>query len=476
MKAKYIPALAAAFFLFFLPPCSAQYQMGQTGLGLYAGMEKLVGGAYDHSNISYFEGFSLKYSFSSLVTSQISISAGWVRPRDPDSHFNVMENAPYKTYIFPWDVNLRLNLLRGKKIVPYIGAGAGLTYWDLRKIDKNSKWFPIPPEGKSETSLQTNITFAALAGIELFLSERVGLDIGVKYSHLLDQTLDNIGTSFLGKGKDINSGFISGFVSLTLFFNPDKDSDNDGIPDKKDLAPFAKEDFDNFQDEDGAPDLDNDKDGIPDVKDKAPNIPEDIDGFQDSDGVPDLDNDNDGIPDLKDKCPNKAEDIDGFQDEDGCPDLDNDNDGIPDTKDQCPDKPETINGYKDNDGCPDTKPESVVPEKGSVLILPEITFTFASANLTNRAKLKLDELADALIKDHSIKLEIRGFTDSIGRASSNIRLSKKRADSVREYLSSKGVLYKQMKTAGYGEANPIASNSTKEGRAKNRRIEFVRID
>jgi len=476
MKAKYIPALAAAAFLLILPPCTAQYQMGQTGLGMYAGMEKLVGGAYDHSNISYFEGFSIKYSFSSLVTSQISISAGWVRPRDPNSQFNVMENAPYKTYIYPWDVNLRLNLRRGKRIVPYIGAGAGLTYWDLRKLDKDDKWFPIPPDGESETSLQTNLTFATLFGFELFLSEQVGLDIGVKYSHLLDQPLDNIGTSYLGKGEDINSGIISGFVSLTLFFNPEKDSDNDGIPDKKDLAPYAKEDFDGFQDQDGAPDLDNDEDGIPDVKDKAPNVPEDIDGFQDNDGVPDLDNDNDGIPDLKDKCPNKPEDFDGFQDEDGCPDLDNDNDGIPDTKDKCPDKPETINGYKDDDGCPDTKPEPVVPEKGDVLILPEITFTFASANLTQGAKRKLDELADILTKHPEIILEIRGYTDSIGRASSNLRLSQRRADSVKAYLASRGVLYRQMKAVGFGEANPIAPNSTKEGRAKNRRIEFVRID
>ena len=90
--------------------------------------------------------------------------------------------------------------------------------------------------------------------------------------------------------------------------------------------------------------------------------------------------------------------------------------------------------------------------------------------------MKLDELAAELVKHPEIKLEIRGYTDSIGSAASNLRLSQKRADSVKRYLVSRGVIVSQLRAIGFGEANPIAPNSTKQGRAKNRRIEFARIE
>lgn len=66
-----------------------------------------------------------------------------------------------------------------------------------------------------------------------------------------------------------------------------QDTDGDGVPDMKDGAPWAQEDADKFEDEDGVPDLDNDKDGVPDVVDKAPNEPETINGWHDEDGAPD---------------------------------------------------------------------------------------------------------------------------------------------------------------------------------------------
>jgi len=98
------------------------------------------------------------------------------------------------------------------------------------------------------------------------------------------------------------------------------DYDDDGISNKNDLCPKDPEDFDLFQDWDGAPDPDNDNDGIPDVMDGAPNDPEDIDGWEDDDGVRDIDNDGDGIPDLKDGAPNEPENFNGYMDEDGIPD------------------------------------------------------------------------------------------------------------------------------------------------------------
>ena len=91
----------------------------------------------------------------------------------------------------------------------------------------------------------------------------------------------------------------------------------------------------------------------------------------------------------------------------------------------------------------------------------------------SKAKSILDEAFNALQNNPKMKLEIRGYTDSIGKAASNLNLSQKRADAVKAYLVKKGIAFDRLKAIGYGEANPIASNKTKAGRTKNRRIEFI---
>lgn len=253
---------------------------------------------------------------------------------------------------------------------------------------------------------------------------------------------------------------------------PDLDNDNDGIKDGVDGCPDLAEDFDGFEDEDGCPDLDNDGDGVPDVEDRCPNEPEDFDGFEDSDGCPDIlqDSDNDGVPDDMDKCPLKAEDVDGFQDEDGCPDLDNDLDGIMDTDDQCPNEPETFNGYKDEDGCPDERP---IEEK---FILRGINFETGSAALTPDSYAVLDQVVRSLMAYPEVRVEIKGYTDSVGDWDYNLDLSQRRADAVKNYLVNSGIATDRVVSKGYGEADPVASNKTAGGRAENRRIEFHRLN
>ena len=253
---------------------------------------------------------------------------------------------------------------------------------------------------------------------------------------------------------------------------PDLDNDGDGIPDIEDKCPDLAEDFDGFEDLDGCPDLDNDQDGISDVDDRCPNEPEDFDGEEDQDGCPDLvkDSDNDGVPDDIDRCPLQAEDIDGFQDEDGCPDLDNDLDGIPDVDDKCPNAPETFNGYKDEDGCPDEKPIE------KEFILKGVHFESSSAALTPDSYPVLDDVIRSLLAYPEVNVEIRGYTDSQGPASFNLELSRRRADSVKQYLVNAGIDPARVVTKGFGEADPIADNKSPQGRAQNRRIEFRRLN
>jgi outer membrane protein OmpA-like peptidoglycan-associated protein len=254
------------------------------------------------------------------------------------------------------------------------------------------------------------------------------------------------------------------------------DRDGDGIPDDQDACPDEPEDFDGYQDEDGCPDPDNDGDGIPDIADKCPNDAEDKDSFQDEDGCPDADNDGDGIPDVKDKCPNEPEDVDGYQDEDGCRDDDNDGDGIPDKDDKCPNEPETYNSYEDDDGCPDQLPQELGPKPGEPLKIGRVDFKGATATIDKKALPLLDRLASDLKKWVNLRLRIEGHTDDKGKPDKLLKLSRDRAESVRQYLVSKGIDPNRLIAEGYGSRRPLQSNATAAGRAANQRIEFIPIE
>ena len=191
-----------------------------------------------------------------------------------------------------------------------------------------------------------------------------------------------------------------------------------------------------------------------------------------------------------DNCPDEAEDFDGYQDDDGCPDPDNDRDGLCDpwvqakglsskyahicsAVDLCPDQPETMNGYKDEDGCPDEVP--VPPKK--VFVLEGVNFESGKATITQDSYVSLMKVVDIMETFPETSFEIVGHTDNVGRPEKNKQLSADRAQAVKNFLVEKGITDEsRMITSGVGDTKPIATNTTAEGRAKNRRIEFTRTD
>lgn len=114
-----------------------------------------------------------------------------------------------------------------------------------------------------------------------------------------------------------------------------------------------------------------------------------------------------------------------------------------------------------NDGIKVTMNESIV------------NFAFDSADLTDTAKSNLDKLAEVLVNNPDTNINVYGYTDSKGTDDYNLKLSDRRAASVKSYLISKGVAESRLYTMGMGEQDPVASNDTDEGRAKNRRVEFA---
>ncbi len=245
------------------------------------------------------------------------------------------------------------------------------------------------------------------------------------------------------------------------------DQDGDGILDDADRCPRVAEDKDGFQDDDGCPDDDNDFDGIADKIDNCPNEPEDKDGFEDDDGCPEPDNDKDNIADSIDQCPMEPEDKDGFEDDDGCPDPDNDKDGVTDATDKCPNE-----AGVPPDGCPKKYALVVVTEQ-KIELKQTVFFDTNKATIKSVSFALLDDVALAMKDNPKISVEIQGHTDSQGNDNFNLKLSQQRAESVRTYLIKRGVGSDRMVAKGYGENVMIADNRTAEGRAQNRRVEFV---
>lgn len=244
------------------------------------------------------------------------------------------------------------------------------------------------------------------------------------------------------------------------------DRDGDGIPDARDECDDSPEDKDGWEDEDGCPEKDNDSDGLADKVDECRDQPEDKDDFEDQDGCPEDDNDKDSLADKVDQCPNEAEDADGNTDDDGCPDCDDDGDGVvecPEMKDRCP-------GQKGHppDGC-----GRVVVTDKKIEIKETIFFETGRATIKSVSFSLLDEVARALQENPSIRVRIEGHTDSQGKDRYNLKLSRARAKAVRKYLVGRGVAGRRMVSQGYGETRPISDNRTAEGRAANRRVEFV---
>jgi len=118
----------------------------------------------------------------------------------------------------------------------------------------------------------------------------------------------------------------------------------------------------------------------------------------------------------------------------------------------------------------------VILEKGKIEVPGEtIFFEYDSPALRQEALPILDSIAEILRANTTLRVRIEGHTDNIGREEYNRLLSQMRANTVKNYLVTRGISPDRLETTGYGSSRPIADNSTLEGRAKNRRVEFIII-
>ena len=116
---------------------------------------------------------------------------------------------------------------------------------------------------------------------------------------------------------------------------------------------------------------------------------------------------------------------------------------------------------------------SQTPNGDGILVnLPDVTFAVDSTAISPNMRNTLDGVAQSMVNYPNSLIDVMGHTDSTGSEQYNLDLSKRRADSVANYLTSRGVSRARIETIGYGEAYPVADNTTEAGRAQNRRVEI----
>jgi len=337
--------------------------------------------------------------------------------------------------LFDGLLNLRYKLSdESKKFRPYLFAGPGIL-------------------ADNQTS---GLNFDVGLGAKYYVSPATALYLDAGY-------LNGIKALKFKNSQDVTDNIWKVTVGIEFDFGKTKDSDMDGVSDKKDKCPDTPAGV--AVDINGCP-IDTDGDGVPDYLDKCPTVK----GLVSLNGCPDADGD--GVADMDDKCPDTPK---GWKvDATGCP-LDQDKDGVADAIDKCPDyldKCPTVAGPKENNGCPVV--EKTAEEKAAQeMKIDPVYFDYDKSNILNVEKAKIDKLVNLLKANSDYKVNMTGNTDNKGTEEYNIGLSKRRIESVAKAITDSGVKKNRiLSKKSLGETKPAATNDTEEGRALNRRVEF----
>ena len=367
-----------------------------------------------------------------------------------------------------------------KSVFPYFFAGASYLWFDPRGSGQEKL-----PNNRDGVYKKEEINYNAELGFRFLITDDFSFNINgaahVSPNDYLDDYATGISTDLF---YSIGAGFSYSFFS-------EKDEDEDGVLDSKDLCSGTPRGI--KVDDYGCP-VDGDRDGVPDYLDKCPDTPSRV--LVDENGCP-FDGDKDGVPDYLDLCANTPKDIpvDKF----GCP-TDSDGDGVPDFMDECPNTPKGISVDKngcsmDSDGdgvidskdiCPNTPLGKKVDENGcemkeevqvkEIVLSSGATFAFGQSSLLPAAYPDLDKLVKVMIENPTSHWRIEGHTDAKGPDWANKKISQERAESVLRYFVSRGISSDRFVVVGLGKDYPIADNLTSEGMAKNRRVVIIRID
>ncbi len=465
----------------------------------------------DDIKISYLGRAVVRINLTNLLDLELGAGYGILAGDDPINDY-------WKTRIIPADLRFLISPFNSKLVNPYIYGGIGYMKWKV--LDKPKYLTPAPTKDNGGD------LFAPFGGgFEVKLSNSLILDLSTGYSFTFTDDLNyynnkdsrtkgandgywafGLGLIYSGESgsSDADADGLTRDRELQLGTNPDKaDTDNDGLIDGLEITQYNTDPLKKDSDKDGLDDKaeikeystnpnskDTDNDGLTDGDEinKFNTDPlrsdSDFDGLSDSNELnktktnpSKADTDNDGL--------NDGEEVQRYKTSPTNPDTDGD--GLTDGDEILKHNTNPLKTDTDRGGTDDKKEiaqgtNPLNPEDDMILdittpmVLEGVTFATNSAELTPESEKMLMKVLNTLNAYPEMKVEIRGYTDNVGNAASNLQLSQRRADAVRYWIIAKGISPNRVTARGYGEQDPIASNDTKEGRRLNRRIEFVKIN
>jgi outer membrane protein OmpA-like peptidoglycan-associated protein len=486
MKIFYTPLLLIIFFNITALPQSQRFD-AYSGTLVFSveGGPSIAATDYTGSHLDYMGKITLEYFLPAYSSSSFGLrffgNGGFISEQQESRTPSL-----FRTSVSTLGAGVVYLLKAGDSFYPYLSAGAGYLWFDPK--DNNGR--PLPGNRRNEYEKQ-EINYLGEVGLRFLITENLSFNFttGIQIS-----PNDYWDDSREGATNDLMFTVMGG---LSFSFFGGKDSDGDGVPDSRDLCPNTPSGL--KVDASGCP-PDEDNDGIPDYRDKCLRTPARVQ--VDEDGCP-LDSDNDGVPDYLDLCPGTPPGM--MVDRSGCP-IDKDMDGVPDHEDRCPDTPsgvevdefgcpvdDDLDGVPDYlDKCPKTPAGEKVDEygcseKGDVVMVEPGTkreiilssgasFAFGSTRILPQAFEELNKILYEMKNDPLSRWRIEGYTDNIGSDEANTRISRQRAEAVRDYFVSRGISSGRLDVLGFGKGHPVASNATEEGRAKNRRVRIIKIN
>ena len=436
-----------------------------------------------------------------------------------------------RTKIATWEALLFVNLFPRKELNPYFFAGVGVLSFQPQdimedKVNERGRRVHYPNFTEGD---EFNVHPVVGLGIDYYLSRRLSVGLQLTAHAVTTDMLDGFALPVISDRGDTlpshNDGYGELALKLSYYLFEERDHDGDGLTNEEEerlgTNPYNP---------------DTDADGLSDFEEVRRYYTNPLLADTDGDGLTDgaevftyftdptrWDTDGDGLSDGEEVRYYGTNPLRRDSDGDGLSDweeirlgtnpmlADTDGDGIPDGADLCP----RIAGSRTNHGCPDGYPTTALaaaglgpdspplrdtlavtvrdtvvireivrdtvvvtqlvqqPAIGTPVVIPGVFFEFNQATLLPEAEALLEQVARWLLQNPQVRVEVRGHTDSVGTDEQNLRLSQQRAEAVRRYLIAQGVAPERIVAIGLGRREPIDTNDTPRGRARNRRVELI---
>jgi outer membrane protein OmpA-like peptidoglycan-associated protein len=404
-----------------------------------------------------------------------------------------VSGSEFRTQIIPIDYRFVISPFSFENWNPYLYAGAGALHFKQELAPPN-------PTPGAKVDGWTGYIPAGI-GMQFKLDDQVVFEMSGGYNHTFS---DDLNAVQVGE-KDAYFNFLLGLTVTGESGNADPDGDGLTNREEKELKTNPKvADTDGDGLSDGAEvreynthplKADTDGDGLSDgdevLKYKTDPLKTDTDGDGLSDGDEVMkyrtdplkaDTDGDGLSDGDEVMKYKTDPLKADTDGDGLNDgdevlryktdplkADTDGGSVNDGK-------EIARGTNPLDPADDVpRKEELKVEAGRAIVLEGIVFATGKSDITPESETTLEKAYNTMAQNEGMVVEIQGHTDNTGSQATNMKLSQARAEAVKAWLVKKGIASDRITAKGFGPDKPVADNKTKEGRQKNRRIEFFRV-